>query len=239
MRIFPAIDIKNGKCVRLVKGDFATTHTVAEDVLTVAEDFLSCGATHLHCVDLDGAKDGVRANAELVRKLCGSGLKVELGGGLRTLADLADADALGVWSFVIGSAAVSNPDIVKEAIKLYGERIAIGVDALNGKVRTHGWEQDSGLDAIQFISDMGKLGAKTVIYTDIATDGTLAGPPLEQLRVLREHFPDTNLIASGGIASIDDIKALNAVGMDGAIVGKAYYAGTLDLRAALLFLKGK
>jgi phosphoribosylformimino-5-aminoimidazole carboxamide ribotide isomerase len=234
LQIFPSIDIKDGKCVRLVKGDFSTTHTVAKDALSVAADFLACGAAYLHCVDLDGAKDGVRANAELVSKLCRSGLKLELGGGLRSLADIIDADALGVCRFVIGSAAVSDPDMVKTAIERYGNRIAIGVDTLTGKVRTHGWEQDSGLDAIEFIASMAALGAETVIYTDINTDGTLSGPPIEQLRTLRELFPALSITASGGIANIGDITALKAVGVNAAIIGKAYYAGTLDLRKAIL-----
>ncbi|MDR2605781.1 MAG: 1-(5-phosphoribosyl)-5-[(5-phosphoribosylamino)methylideneamino]imidazole-4-carboxamide isomerase [Oscillospiraceae bacterium] len=235
MRIFPAIDLRGGKCVRLVKGDFSTAHTVAADALAVAADFRACGAQYLHCVDLDGAKDGVRSNAEIVRQLCErSDLRVELGGGLRSMSDLSDAAELGVWRFVIGSAAVSDPEFVKSALeRVGGERIAVGVDALNGKVRTHGWERDSGADAFAFIAEMAALGVKTVIYTDISTDGTLSGPPTAQLIALRERFPELAIIASGGIANIDDVRTLKRCKMDGAIVGKAYYAGTLDLREAI------
>jgi len=239
MTIFPAIDIKDGKCVRLLKGDFSTTHQVADDVMKVAADFLACGAEYLHCVDLDGAKDGIRANADIVRQLCRqSGLKVELGGGLRTMRDLEEAEALGVWRFVIGSAAVSNPELVKSAIERYGHnRIAVGVDALNGKVRTHGWERDSGIDVLSFMQDMVALGARIFIYTDISTDGTLAGSPIDQLQNIIRKIPHIELVASGGIANLDDIKALKKCQLSGAIVGKAYYAGSLNLREAIEIAK--
>jgi phosphoribosylformimino-5-aminoimidazole carboxamide ribotide isomerase len=233
MLIFPAIDIKSGNVVRLVKGDFATTHKVADNALEVAADFAASGAKHLHMVDLDGARDGIRSNTELVRELCSCGLSVELGGGLRTMQDLDDADALGVSRFVIGSAAINDREFVKAAVIRFGERIAVGIDALDGKVRTHGWERDSGIDAIQFAVEMAELGVKNIIFTDISTDGTLQGPPLTSLAELRSALPDIMLTASGGIANIRNIIALRDLGIDAAIVGKAYYAGTLNLKDAI------
>ncbi|MDR2361058.1 MAG: 1-(5-phosphoribosyl)-5-[(5-phosphoribosylamino)methylideneamino]imidazole-4-carboxamide isomerase [Oscillospiraceae bacterium] len=233
MLIFPAIDIKNGNVVRLIKGDFATVHTVADDAFEVTADFIACGAEHLHLVDLDGARDGVRANAALVSRLCGCGLRVELGGGLRSTRDLEEADALGVSRFVIGSAAVSDRAFVESAATRFGERVAVGIDALDGKVRTHGWERDSGIDAVQFAKEMRALGVRNIIFTDISTDGTLAGPPLDALAELRSALPDIMLTASGGIAKLRDITALRGLGIDAAIVGKAYYAGTLNLRQAI------
>jgi phosphoribosylformimino-5-aminoimidazole carboxamide ribotide isomerase len=202
--------------------------------MEVAADYIRCGAKLLHCIDLDGAGDGIRRNAHIVRALCATSLQVELGGGLRNLDDLADADALGVWRFVIGSAAVTDRDFVKTAIDKYGaERVVVGIDALDGKVRTHGWKQNSGLDALEFATEIVALGVKAIIFTDISTDGTLNGPPLQTLKIFRERFPDCALVASGGIANIGDIFALNALNLDSAIIGKAYFAKTIDLQEAI------
>ncbi len=233
MIILPAIDLKDGKCVRLLKGDFATAHQVAEDPLRTAEEFRAAGAGYLHMVDLDGARDGVRKNREIVRAVCReSGLRVELGGGLRTMADLEDVFSLGVYRCVIGSAAVSDPDFVQAAAEKWGDRIAVGIDALGGRVRTAGGMEDSGLDCLEFARKMEHLGVKSIIFTDIATDGTLSGPPLETLRALRQAL-SCRITASGGVSCNEDLRALQAAGMDGAIVGKAYYAGKVDLRLAI------
>ena len=151
MLILPAIDLKDGNCVRLRKGDFDTVHTVAASPVDVAADYRAAGAVAMHMVDLDGARDGVRKNVDIVREVCRvSGLKVELGGGIRTMADIEAADALGVTRFVIGSAAVSDPGFVAEAVKKYGGRIAVGVDCKDGLVCTHGWERSSGISGIEF-----------------------------------------------------------------------------------------
>ncbi len=234
MIVLPAIDLKDGRCVRLYKGDFDTVHQVAEDPLAVAAAFRAAGARHLHLVDLDGAKSGERKNAAIVRALCeSSGLRVELGGGLRSMEDLKAMDALGVWRFIIGSAAVSDPDFVRAAAERYGsERVAVGVDAKDGKVRTHGWVEDSGLDAFDFAQSMEALGAGTIIFTDIERDGTLTGPPLGSLRRLCAGL-SCGVVASGGVARIEDIAAIKAAGAAGAIIGKAYYAGTIDLAEAV------
>lgn len=233
MTIFPAIDLKDGKCVRLRKGDFDTAHQVADSALETAAAFAAAGAQWVHMVDLDGARDGERKNCAIVAQIAASsGLKVELGGGMRSAVDLAAADAMGVERMVIGSAAVSDPDFVRQAVKQYGDRIAVGIDCLDGKVRTAGWEQDSGLDGIAFAQQMEQLGVKCIIYTDIATDGMLSGPSFAQLKKLSGAV-SCRITASGGVAALDDVKRLRDMGLYGAIIGKAYYAGTIDLAQAV------
>jgi phosphoribosylformimino-5-aminoimidazole carboxamide ribotide isomerase len=233
MIILPAIDLKDGKCVRLLKGDFATVHQVAEDPLETAAQFRAAGAEFIHMVDLDGAKDGVRKNSVIVQAVCEkSGLKVELGGGIRSMKDLEAVFNLGVYRAVIGSAAVTDPDFVQEAAKQYGERIAVGIDTLDGRVKTAGWITDSGLDYLDFAKQMENLGVQNIIFTDIATDGALSGPSLARLEALRKTV-SCRITASGGVAVNQDIRDLKAIGMDGAIIGKAFYAGTIDLRQAV------
>ena len=234
MYILPAIDLKDGRCVRLYKGDFDTVHQVAEDPLAVAAIFKAAGAEIMHVVDLDGAKSGERKNAPIVRSLCeNSGLRVELGGGLRSMADLEEMVKLGVWRMIIGSAAVSDPDFVAAAVARYGsERIAVGIDALDGRVRTHGWVEDSGVDAYEFAEKMAALGAGTIIFTDISRDGTLAGPPIAELKRLCAGI-GCGIVASGGVAGIEDIAAIKKCGAAGAIIGKAFYAGAIDLTEAV------
>lgn len=234
MYILPAIDLKDCRCVRLYKGDFDTVHQVADDPLAVADLFKAAGAGIMHVVDLDGAKTGERKNAEIVRSLCeSSGLKVELGGGLRSMADLEEMDKLGVWRMIIGSAAVSDPDFVAAAVARFGrERIAVGIDALDGRVRTHGWVEDSGVDAYEFAQKMAALGVGTIIFTDISRDGTLSGPPIAELERLCAGI-DCGIVASGGVSGIEDIAAIKKCGAAGAIIGKAFYAGTIDLAEAV------
>ena len=233
MLIFPAIDLKDGQVVRLVKGDFSSVHQVARDPVSTAEQFYAAGARQLHMVDLDGARDGVRRNGELVRAVTGCGLRVELGGGLRTMADLEEVFALGIWRAVIGSAAVSDPGFVREAVEKYGpERIAVGVDAREGLVRTAGWEEETGLDCLTFARRMEELGAEYLIFTDIDTDGTLSGPPFGRLEALQRAV-GCSITASGGVSSNADLRALRDMGLYGAIVGKAWYTGAVDLKLAV------
>lgn len=233
MIVFPAIDLKDGKCVRLQKGDFDTTHQVADSAAETAKAFVAAGAQWVHMVDLDGARNGERKNGSIVAQVAASsGLKVELGGGIRSEADLVAADAMGVERMVIGSAAVSDPDFVKRAVEQYGDRIAVGVDCLDGRVRTAGWEEDSGLDGVTFARQMERLGVKYIIYTDIATDGMLSGPSFEQLKKLSEAV-SCHITASGGVTTLDDVKKLRDMGLYGAIIGKAYYAGSIDLAQAI------
>lgn len=232
MIILPAIDLKDNKVVRLYKGEFDTVHQVAEDPIATAQAFYDAGARYIHMVDLDGAKDGVRKNADIVRAVAQSvGLKVELGGGIRSMADLEEVFSLGVYRAVIGSAAVSHPEFVKEAVEKYGERIAVGIDTKNGKVKTAGWIEDSGLDYLEFARQMQNIGVKTIIFTDIETDGTLQGPAFEKLAALQTAV-SCNLIASGGVSNNEDIQKLAGMKLYGAIIGKAYYAGTINLAQA-------
>lgn len=233
MNIIPSIDLKDGRCVRLRKGNFDTVHEVAADIAATAEAFKKAGAELVHVVDLDAAKSGSNINREIIKSLCNiSGLKIELGGGLRSMADLDTAEKMGVYRMIIGSAAVSDPVFVAGAVKKYGSRVAVGIDALEGRVKTHGWINDGGLDAFAFASEMEGLGVGTIIYTDISRDGMLSGPPLEGLKTLRSRIK-CGLVASGGVKDISDIAALKKIGVDGTIIGKAYYSGTIDLAEAV------
>jgi len=232
MIVLPAIDLKDNKVVRLYKGEFDTVHQVADDPVSTAKAFYDAGARYIHMVDLDGAKDGVRKNADIVRAVAQSvGLKVELGGGIRSMTDLEEVFALGVYRAVIGSAAVSHPEFVKEAVAKYGERIAVGIDTKGGKVKTAGWIEDSGLDYLDFARQMENIGVKTIIFTDIETDGTLQGPAFEKLTALQKSV-GCQIVASGGVSNNEDIRKLAGMGLYGAIIGKAYYAGTIDLAQA-------
>jgi phosphoribosylformimino-5-aminoimidazole carboxamide ribotide isomerase len=233
MIVLPAIDLKDGTCVRLYQGEFSTAHQVASDPVAVAKDFAAAGATHIHMVDLDGAKDGVRVNSEIVRRVIeATGLKVELGGGMRTMADLDAADGMGVWRMVIGSAAVSNPDFVKEAVLKYGDRIAVGIDAKDGLVRTAGWTENAGISFLDFAKSMEQLGVKVIVFTDIANDGMQKGPSFDSLFALNQAV-SCEIVASGGVTTLEDVKKLKENGMSGAIIGKAYYAGTISLADAV------
>ncbi len=233
MIILPAIDLKDGAVVRLYKGDFDTVHQVADDPVATAQAFYDAGARYIHMVDLDGAKDGKRRNGDIVRAVTKVGLRVELGGGLRTMVDLEAVFEAGVYRAVIGSAAVTDRKLVADAIARFGaDRIAVGIDTQNGKVKTAGWVEDSGLDFIQFAREMEELGVKNIIFTDIDTDGTLAGPSMTRLAELKQAV-SCDITASGGVSCNEDIRNLSKMGMYGAIIGKAYYAGTIDLAEAV------
>lgn len=234
MIIEPAIDLKDGKVVRLLKGDFDTVHQVAEDPIVVAKDFAAAGAKVIHMVDLDGAKSGQRVNGDIVRSVTEqTGMKIELGGGIRSMADLEAVFAMGVWRAVIGSAAVTDPEFVRAAVMRYGDAIAVGVDTQDGKVKTAGWIEDSGFDYLAFAKSMEDMGVKTLIFTDIETDGALSGPSYRRLRELQEAV-HCQIVASGGVSCNADIERLAEMGLYGAIIGKAYYAGTIDLAQAVV-----
>lgn len=233
MIVLPAIDLKDGACVRLYKGDFDTVHQVSDDPVCTALAFREAGAKFIHMVDLDGAKDGVRKNGAIVRRVAEeSGLQIELGGGIRSMADVEAVFALGVYRAVIGSAAVTDPDFVAQAAAQYGDRIAVGIDTQNGRVKTAGWVDDSGLDYLEFAKKMEALGVQNIIFTDIETDGALSGPSFARLAALRAAV-SCRITASGGVSCNQDIRDLRAAKMDGAIIGKAYYAGAIDLRLAI------
>lgn len=233
MLIFPAIDLKGGKVVRLHKGRFDTVHQVAEDPMETAKTFRAAGARYLHMVDLDGARDGVRKNSAIVQAVAETGLHIELGGGIRSMADLEAVFGLGIWRAVIGSAAVSDPDFVQEAVQKYGpERIAVGIDTKDGLVRTSGWEENAGLDYIAFARQMESIGVNYIIFTDIETDGMLSGPSFERLEALQKAV-SCSITASGGVSSNEDLLELRDRGLYAAIVGKAWYTGAVDLAQAV------
>lgn len=233
MRILPAIDLKDGQCVRLQKGDYGTAHKVAEDPVETARGFLAAGAKLIHMVDLDAAKDGSHANYGVVERVIQeTGATVELGGGVRSMADVEAVLALGVTRVIIGSAAVQKPSFVREAVEKYGDKIAVGIDAKSGTVRTEGWLNDSGEDFISFAKLMERFGVQNIIFTDIDKDGMLAGPNFEQLSMLRAAV-SCGIVASGGVSTIEDIRKLKGLGIDEAIAGKAVYTGALDLAAAI------
>lgn len=233
MIILPAIDIKDGTCVRLLKGDFGTVEKVADNALATATRFKEAGARYMHMVDLDGAKSGGRPNRQLILStIKESGLKTEVGGGIRTMEDVADYLEHGVYRVILGSAALADPDFVKEAAKQYGAAIAVGIDAKDGFVATHGWLKTSSVPYLDFAKSIEAVGIRTIIFTDIACDGTLAGPNFASLAALQDTV-SCNIIASGGIRDIAHIAQLEKMGLYGAICGKSIYSGTLDLRAAI------
>lgn len=233
MIILPAIDMKDGACVRLKKGEFSTVHRVAADPLETARAFAAAGARWVHMVDLDGARDGVRSNfPQISQVIANSGLRVELGGGIKTDRDVQTVAEAGVGRLVIGSAAVTAPQVLDAALAQYGERVAVGIDCKNGKVRTAGWEQDSGLDYLSFARQMEEKGVKYIVFTDIDADGMLSGPNFDQLAELQKAVT-CRIVASGGVTTLEDVKRLRDMGLYGAIIGKAYYAGTVDLAQAI------
>lgn len=234
MILLPAIDMKDGRCVRLKKGEFHTVHQVANSALETARAFADAGAQWIHMVDLDGARDGVRRNFPAIYEVIrSSGLKVELGGGIKSIPDLITALESGAARCVIGSAAVTDPALVEYALRQFGpERVAVGIDCLDGRVRTAGWEKDSGLEGVEFAKQMAAMGVKYIIYTDIAADGMLSGPSFAQLEALQKAV-NCRIVASGGVTTVEDVKRLRDMGLYAAIIGKAYYAGTLDLGQAI------
>ncbi|WP_027400218.1 1-(5-phosphoribosyl)-5-[(5-phosphoribosylamino)methylideneamino]imidazole-4-carboxamide isomerase [Anaerovorax odorimutans] len=237
MIILPAIDIKNGQCVRLTKGDFATTEKVAEDPVETALDFVKNGAEWIHMVDLDGALKGNLENSKIFKDVAKeTSLKVEIGGGIRSIESIEHYLENGIARVILGSAALRDPELTKEAVKKYGEKIAIGIDAKNGMVSASGWLEDSDTNYIDMAKSMEAIGVSTIIFTDISKDGTLSGPNLDQLGKINEAV-SCNIIASGGIHVIDDIKALKEMGIYGAICGKSIYKGTLSLKEAIQYSK--
>ena len=233
MIILPAIDIKDGSCVRLYKGEFSTVHKVAENPLETARKFEADGAEWLHMVDLDGAKDAKPQNPEIFCEIAReTSLKVEVGGGIRSLETVETYLSRGISRVILGSAAVRNPELVKAAVKEYGDKIAVGIDAKNGMAAVEGWLDTSAAHYLDLAKAMEQIGVSTIIYTDISKDGTLTGPNLQELDAINLAV-SCNIVASGGISNLDDITALRKLGLYGAICGKSLYQGTLDLKEAI------
>lgn len=236
MIIFPAIDIRGGKCVRLLKGDFAKETVFSDKPEDMAKKWQAQGAAFLHLVDLDGALKGKSQNlATLEKILAAVDIPVELGGGIRTMENIDEVLKLGVRRVILGSVAVRSPELVREACAKYGDRIVVGIDAKDGIVAVDGWGVSGNVEATALAKEMKKAGVKTIIYTDISRDGTLAGVNVEATAKLARES-GVNIVASGGVKSIDDIKALKPYekdGIEGVIVGKSIYMGTLDLAEAI------
>ena len=233
MIIYPAIDIFEGKAVRLYKGDYSQMTVYNDRPLSVAKDFESALATHLHIVDLEGAKSGSTPNFETVCELKrNTSLFCEVGGGIRSMETVDKYISAGIDRVILGTAAVKNPEFAEAATTKYGDKIAIGVDIKDGVVAISGWTEKSSLDAFRFCSDMQNIGIKTIICTDISKDGAMKGTNVELYRRLSEKL-SINIIASGGVSSIEDVKNLRGLDLHGAIIGKAYYTGAVDLRQAV------
>ena len=233
MNIFPAIDLFGGKAVRLFKGDYAQMTVYNDNPVSVAEDFKACGAKHIHLVDLEGAKSGVPANQETIKKICASfGGFVEVGGGIRNMDTVDAYIEAGVDRVILGTAAVTDKAFLKNAIAKHGNKIAVGVDLKDGYVAIKGWTEVSNITAKDFFEEMTDLGVTAVICTDISKDGAMQGTNRELYKELSGKF-DIDIIASGGVSSIEDVGALKDMDIYGAIIGKAYYTGAIDLKEAV------
>ena len=233
MKLFPAIDLYEGKAVRLFKGDYAQMTVYNNDPASVAKDFAASGAECIHIVDLEGAKKVTTPNFDTVCKIkATSGLFCEIGGGIRTMEVIDKYLSAGIDRVILGTAAVGNLDFVRAAVDKYGERIAVGADLKDGYVAVKGWIEKTDLLAEDFFKQMQDVGVKTVICTDISKDGAMMGTNLELYRSLSQKF-SMQIVASGGVSSLEDVKRLFDMGLYGAIIGKAYYTGAIDLRQAI------
>lgn len=233
MLIFPAIDIKNGACVRLYQGEMATAEQVADSALTAAQSFKAAGAAWVHMVDLDGAVEGARKNSRIFLEVAReSGLQVEVGGGIRTLADIAFYLENGISRVILGSVALRDASIVRQAVAEYGGQIAVGIDARGGMVAAEGWVETSAVSDVELAKRMEDAGVQCLICTDIARDGMLSGPNIDQLTRIQQAV-GCDIVASGGVSVLNDIIALRDCGLYGAICGRSIYKGTLDLREAI------
>ena len=233
MRIYPAIDIIDGACVRLVQGDYSQKTKFADDPCEIAMRWQNEGGEFIHIVDLDGARNGEMPNFDLIVRIADKlNIPIEVGGGVRNMDCVEKYLDNGVNRVIIGTSALSNPDFVKEAVSKYGERIVVGIDAKDGMVAVNGWEEVSTTSAIDLAKQMEKIGVKTIIYTDIATDGMLKGPNVQAMKEMTEAV-SIDVVASGGVSSAEDIARLKDTGVEGAIVGKALYTDALCLKDAI------
>ena len=238
MELFPAIDLIGGCAVRLVKGDYAQKTVYSENPAEVAKSFAAAGAKYLHVVDLEGAKDGGTPNLETIKNIVEQGgLLVEVGGGIRSEEVIKKYLEAGVFRVILGTAAVQNPAFLEEMVQKYGEKIAVGVDIKDGMVAIKGWTEVSQESCFDFCEKLQKIGVKTIICTDISKDGLLSGTNLELYKELSEKF-SVDIVASGGVTTLDDVKKLADMGMYGAILGKALYTGNIDLKSAVELVKG-
>ena len=233
MIILPAIDLLGRKAVRLLKGDYNQVTVYSDSPLEVAEKFKSLGATHIHMVDLDGAKYGTAPNMDIVAEVAEkTGLFIEIGGGIRSMETVKKYIDAGISRVILGTAAICDEDFLKEAVKAYGEKIAVGADVKDGKIAVKGWLEQSDGTLDEFFLKMQDLGVKNIICTDISRDGAMRGTNLELYRELSAKY-SLDITASGGVSSIEDVKRLREMNLYGAIIGKAYYTGAVDLKEAI------
>ena len=233
MLIYPAIDLYEGEAVRLYKGDYAQKTVYSKEPVNVSLDFKKQGATHIHLVDLEGAKTGKTPNFDTVCSIKKtSGLFCEIGGGIRSMDVIEKYLSGGLDRVILGTAAVTSEGFVETAVKEYGEKIAVGIDIKDGFVAIKGWTQNSGIDAFEFCKNMQDIGVKTLICTDISKDGAMIGTNRELYSTLSSRF-SMNIIASGGVSNIEDVKALRKLDLYGAIIGKAYYTNAISLNEAI------
>ena len=233
MNIFPAIDLFEGKAVRLFKGDYSKMTVYSDNPLNIARDFEQKGARFIHMVDLEGAKNGTTPNIEVVKQIAqNTSLFCEIGGGIRSAETVEKYLNCGVDRVILGTSAVENEEFLKSSVEKHGDKIAVGVDIKDGFVAVKGWTEKSEFNCFDFCEKMQKTGVKTLICTDISKDGAMKGTNRELYKELSQKF-DMDIVASGGISDIDDIKALRRLGLYGAIIGKAYYTGAIDLKDAL------
>ena len=230
MQIYPAIDLKNGQCVRLKQGRFDDVTSYGDDPVQRAKIWEEAGATYIHVVDLDGARTGNSYNLEAIKKIVAAvNVPIQTGGGIRSMRDIEQRIDAGVSRVIIGTAAVNNPELVKEAVRVYGDKIAVGIDASKGMVATDGWEKISDVPAIELCKKMAEIGVKTVVYTDISKDGMMSGPNIESTKELVEES-GIDIIASGGVSAMSDLEGVESINAQGVIIGKALYQGALDLK---------
>lgn len=233
MLIFPAIDIYEGLAVRLYKGDYSEKTIYSNSPVEIAEDFMKCGAKQVHIVDLEGAKDGTTPNLDLICNIKNeTSLFCEVGGGIRSMETIDKYISNGIDRVILGTAAVKEEGFVEKAVSVYGEKIAVGIDIKNNNVAIKGWVEDSGIDAFDFAEKMQDIGVKTLICTDISKDGAMQGTNIKLYKDLSDKF-NMNIIASGGISSLDDIRTLKEMDIYGAIIGKAYYTKAILLNQAI------
>lgn len=233
MIIFPAIDLFDKKAVRLYKGDYQNMTVYSNNPIEIARDFESAGATHIHMVDLQGAKDGTTPNIDIVRQVANeTNLFVEIGGGIRDMATVKKYLSAGVGRVILGTAAVTNIEFLKEAVAKYGDKIAVGADVKDGYIAIKGWLEKSEKTLEDFLCDMQDIGVKYIICTDISKDGAMRGTNLELYKQLSQKY-SMNITASGGVSTLKDVKKLREMNIYGAIIGKAYYIGAIDLKDAL------
>ena len=233
MILFPAIDLYGGKAVRLYKGDYDNMTVYSDNPVEIARDFERCGCTHIHMVDLEGARDGTTPNLAIVEQVARqTGLFVEIGGGIRSMDTVKRYLDAGVSRVILGTAAVNDPVFLREAVAAYGSAVAVGADVKDGCIAIKGWLETSRLTLEDFLRDMQSLGIRNVICTDISRDGAMRGTNLELYRALSKAFR-MEITASGGVSTLEDVKALRAMDLYGAIIGKAYYTGAIDLKEAL------